>query len=339
MSTLVIDSSSTCLISSFCLNITHRVHPHKFTSISSSLKISTYFSWCYHGVNVNPKYVPYTPRQHVAPTLATTATNPPPLYPRQPHASLNETCAKFFQMSDSFADLWNTSAPLSAKPKPQNLTLAARSAEERKRQRHPVNTLQSSSSHKAQTDVSHAAWAGLDSLDSGSIKVKVDDVDDDWGLKDFGSTAAVKSDSNPKSTSTSTSTSKTLWDLDDFASPTPPISISPLSPQSRPISRPTSRISHQSSSTSSSQIHQQKVDSPDMHFDFGSREDQDDDVATNSQTTLKSSTLLHLLDNDIDHDNLMGGSGNHEDEEEDILGMLNKPVEVVIAKKVFLFLL
>ena len=139
-------------------------------------------------------------------------------------------------MSDSFADLWNTSAP---KPKPQNLTLAARLAEERKRQRHPVNTLQSTSSHKAQPDVSYAAWAGLDSLDSGSIKVKADDVDDDWGLRDFGSTAAVKS--------------------------------------------------HQ---------------------------------------TLKSSALLHLLDND-----------NDDDDDEDILGMLSKPVEVVIAKKVLVFLL
>ena len=79
----------------------------------------------------------------------------------------------------------------------------------------------------------------MDSLDSGSIKVKADDVDDDWGLRDFGSTAAVKS--------------------------------------------------HQ---------------------------------------TLKSSALLHLLDNDNDHE-----------DDEDILGMLSKPVEVVIAKKVLVFLL
>ena len=91
-------------------------------------------------------------------------------------------------MSDSFADLWNTSAPSYAKPKPQNQTLAARLAEERKRQHH---TVELQSSHKA-PDASHAAWAGLDSLDSGSVKVKVDDVDDDWGLRDFG--AAVKSD-------------------------------------------------------------------------------------------------------------------------------------------------
>lgn len=56
----------------------------------------------------------------------------------------------------------------------------------------------------------------MNSLDSG-IKAKVDD-DDDWGLRDFGSAAAVNSDSNMESTSTS----KTLWDLDDFASSTGP---------------------------------------------------------------------------------------------------------------------
>ena len=238
-------------------------------------------------------------------------------------------------MSDSFADLWNASAPLPAKPKTQNLSiLSTQLAEERKRRVANVDI----QSHKA-PDVSHAAWAGLDSLDSG-IKVKVDD-DDDWGLRDFGS-AAVKSDSTPKTTSTSTSTSKskTLWDLDDFASSTGPTpsrsTASYLNPQSRPISRPTSRISH----NSSSQVHQQKVDSPDMDFDFGSREDQDDDrdiLPTNSQA-LKSSDLLNLLDNDDEHDNLMGGAGNYDDED-DILGMLSKPVEVVIAKKVLVFLL
>jgi len=77
------------------------------------------------------------------------------------------------------------------------------------------------------------------------------------------------------------------------------------------------------------------VDSPDIDFNFGSREDQDEDrdmLATNFQA-LKLSPLLHLLDNDNDHDILMGGAGSHEEDEEDILGMLSKPVEVVIAKK------
>ena len=71
------------------------------------------------------------------------------------------------------------------------------------------------------------------------------------------------------------------------------------------------------------------------------REDQNEDrdivLATNSRAS-KSSAILYLLDNDNDHDNLMGGIGNHEDEE-DILCVLSKPVEVVTAKKVFLFLL
>jgi hypothetical protein len=117
-------------------------------------------------------------------------------------------------MSNSFADLWNTSAPLPAKPKPQTLTLAARLAEESDK-RHRAATTVDLQPHKA-PDVSQSAWAGLNSLDSG-IKAKVDD-DDDWGLRDFGSAAAVNSDSNMESTSTS----KTLWDLDDFASSTGP---------------------------------------------------------------------------------------------------------------------
>ena len=241
-------------------------------------------------------------------------------------------------MSDSFADLWNISAPLPAKPKPQTLTLAARLAEENNKRHRATTTTTTTTtttvdlqSHKA-PDISNGAWAGLDSLDSG-IKVKVDDGDD-WGLRDFGS-AAVNSNSNPKSTSTSTS--KTLWDLDDFVSSTestPPRSTtaSYLKPQSRPITRSTSSLSHHSSS----QVRLQNVNSPDMDFDFGSREDQDDDrdlLATNSKSS-KSLGVLHLLDDDNDHDNLMDGISNHEDEE-DILGVLSKPVEVVIAKKVF----
>jgi hypothetical protein len=237
-------------------------------------------------------------------------------------------------MSDSFADLWNTSAPLPAKPKPQTLTLAARLAEERKRQ--PATTITVGLQSQKTPDVSHATWAGLDSLDSG-IKVRVDD-DDDWGLRDFGSSAAaaVNSDPNPKSTSTS----KTLWDLDDFTSstaPTPPRSTASfLNPQSRPISRSTSSLSHH---PSSSQVHQPKVDSPDMDFDFGSREDRDEDRDILPTQALKSSTsVLHLLDSDNEHDSLMGGTVDHEDEE-DILGVLSKPVEAVIVKKVFSFLL
>ena len=245
-------------------------------------------------------------------------------------------------MSDSFADLWNTSAPLPAKPKPQALTLAARLAEENhKRHRATVGV----QSHKA-PDVSHEAWAGLDSLESG-MKVKVDD-NDDWGLRDFGSAVP-----NP----TTSSSAKTLWDLDDFSSstqstppPPPPPASSYMKPQSRPISRSTSRLSHHSSS-------QQKVDSPDMDFDFGLREDrEDEDISIPTRTrALKSSGIVNLLDDDDDDDHMMGGIGNgdqgflrgtgglddrittasHDEDEEDILGVLSKPVEVV-AKQVFI---
>ena len=47
---------------------------------------------------------------------------------------------------------------------------------------------------------------------------------------------------------------------------------------------------------------------------------------------LPTQALKSLLDSDNEHDSLMG---DHEDE--DILSVLSKPVEVVIAKKVFLF--
>ena len=227
-------------------------------------------------------------------------------------------------MSDSFADLWNTSAPLPAKPKPQTLTLAARLAEERKRQ--PATTATVDLQSQKTTDISHATWAGLDSLDGG-IKVRVD-VDDDWGLRDFGSSATAAAAANSGSNPKSTSTSKTLWDLDDFTSTPPRSTASFLNPQSRPISRSTSSLSHHPSS-------QPKVDSPDMDFDFGSREDRDEDRDILPTQALKPSTsILHLLDSDNEHDSLMGGTVDHEDE--DILGVLSKPVEVVIAKKVFL---
>ena len=60
-----------------------------------------------------------------------------------------------------------------------------------------------------------------------------------------------------------------------------------------------------------------KVDSPDMDFDFGSREDQvtrrtTDALATNSQA-LRSLAILHLLDKYNDSD----------------------PVDVIVAKKNF----
>jgi hypothetical protein len=221
-------------------------------------------------------------------------------------------------MSNSFADLWNTSAPLSAKPKPQTLTLAARLAEENDK-RHRAATTVELQPHKA-PDVSHSAWAGLDSLDS-SIKAKVDD-DDDWGLRDFGSAAAVDSDSNPKSTSMS----KKLWDLDDFVSSTGPTPYS----KSTSTSKTLWDLDDFASSTGPTPQPESTSTSKTL-WDL-------DNFASSTIPTPPRSTPMHFLDDDNDHDNLLGGIGNHEDEE-DILGVLSKPVEVVIAKKVFRFLL
>ena len=105
-----------------------------------------------------------------------------------------------------------------------------------------------------------------------------------------------------------------------------------------------------------------------MDFDFGSREDQDQedlDIPTGTRAP-KPSSIFDLLDDDDnneDHDHLMGGdigsreqgflqgkggfddamrgattaAGGRDEDEEDILGMLSKPVEVVIANKVFFY--
>ena len=277
---------------------------------------------------------------------------------------------------DAFADLLSGSST-TTRSGSAGMTLAARlamEAEENNR-RHRTTTL-GVQSHKS----SDEAWAGLDSLEGGTIhlktnpsNVKVDD-DDDWG---FGSVAQSSVSIQPKiinpkpsafiPTTKSPSTSKTLWDLDGFSSsirPTttaapPPASSSSsgsyLKTQSLPVSRSTSRLSN-----SSSQTHQLKVDSPDMDFDFGSREDQDQDQEPTRTHTFKSSGIgLHLLDDDEDDsDRLMDGidhgrpqekgffadiddvaSGGtavaHDEDEADILGLLSKPVEAVIAKKVF----
>ena len=88
-----------------------------------------------------------------------------------------------------------------------------------------------------------------------------------------------------------------------------------------------------------------------MDFDFGSREDQDRDIPTRAQASKSSANAADLLslDDNNDNDHLMGGIGkpflddvDHlagaaiGQDEEDILGDLSKPVEVVIANKVFL---
>ena len=292
-----------------------------------------------------------------------------------------------FTMSDSFADLWNTSAPLPTKQKPQTLSAAAAASSrsfggiQRTTSNKPdaFSFLAASSSHKnAAPDISHEAWAGLDLLDGGlnhlrpngngskEVKIRVDD-DDDWGLTEFGSVRPSASTINPNTTSFSSasntatkppSSSKTLWDLGDFTSSTgSPISSSPsyLKPQSRPTSRSTSSLAYRDSS--------QKVDSPDIDFDFGSREDQDRDIPTGARASRSSAAAADLLlldDDDDDHNHLIGGAGNrayglprgkglmddvddvvqgslagHDEDEEDILGVLSKPVEVVIAKKVW----
>lgn len=77
-------------------------------------------------------------------------------------------------MSDSFADLWNLSAPSPAKQKPLTLAAAAAAASRTTVTTTPTATATTSSvqSHKAR-DVSHAAWAGLDSLEGGISQLRV----------------------------------------------------------------------------------------------------------------------------------------------------------------------
>lgn len=150
-----------------------------------------------------------------------------------------------------------------------------------------------------------------------------------WDLNDFVSpptlpTSSAPSAPNTRATITQQST-KTLWDLDGFTSPspslTPPASLHTIAPQSsRSSSSSTGKHKANDSSSIGKNDAKARFDTPDDDFDFGGREDRG------------------LLDLDLDDDyrGQKNGNGNGNgngtlEDDDDILGMLSKPVEVVRA--------
>ncbi|PPQ68834.1 hypothetical protein CVT25_008882 [Psilocybe cyanescens] len=216
-----------------------------------------------------------------------------------------------------------------------------------------------------------AAWAGLDSLATGgssilkatktssaakhapTAKVKVDDDADDWGLADFGAASSSRARTQTTAQSIASAAAAkerkkaavSLWDLDDFkggadgdgaassAAPVRTYSPSPVTAHPPRSSKPLYLDDDDGAGGVG-------VASPDKDFDFGSREDLDGEKGRG------------LLDFDEDEDDFglgggrRNGNGNGDgygqgrghghrgagDDEDDILGMLSKPVEVVRAR-------
>lgn len=199
-----------------------------------------------------------------------------------------------------------------------------------------------------------SAWAGLDAL-SGELAatpvasgsggraskaqaVVVDDVDD-WGLSDFGSSAAtIGAASGPVGSTNgagvarpNAKTGSSLWDLRDFASSTTPASASTSATK-------TSTVQSQSISTAGRHggraAHKERLTSPDEEFDFGGREDRVDEARWEHRTKgAGTHKLLDLFEDD--HDVTNGPESarglldpeSHGHDEDDFLGILSKPVE------------
>ncbi|KDR78742.1 hypothetical protein GALMADRAFT_137751 [Galerina marginata CBS 339.88] len=193
--------------------------------------------------------------------------------------------------------------------------------------------------------------------------------DDDWGLGDFGA-PTTKAMSTTKTASTSRSTPQpqpqqkkatTLWDLDDFASSPPPAhtgSDSDLGSLLNDIQRPVSRSASSQGTRNKPQVpassflDNEGLTSPDTDFDFGNREDRVDEARRHHAGKGRqnrggllnldgeddhgySATRKGLLDDDGDGDDGWGqaptASRGGRGVEDDLLGMLGQPVEVVRA--------
>ncbi|KAF9053417.1 hypothetical protein BJ165DRAFT_1447437 [Panaeolus papilionaceus] len=229
--------------------------------------------------------------------------------------------------------------------------------------------LNSSLSNSSASQASSSdAWAGLDSLAGGSsglgvgiqpkpaasstptlrtghttAKSTIVD-DDDWGLGDFGSSSTAKptkstatpvvAPTKPATSSASLSSKpKSLWDLDDFAAP------SPVSASTSSHIKPTQTAQPVSRTGSSQSYNKPKpqaddfgiFNSPDDDFDFGNRED-----GYRQPGKGKAGRGGGLLDFDEDDDDGGGDiflsdarAPERGGDADDILGMLAKPVEEV----------
>jgi len=192
-------------------------------------------------------------------------------------------------------------------------------------------------------------WKGLDSLVAASSTTSgttpLVNHDDDWGLGDFASVSATKTTPEPKPAAGT----ELLWDVDDFTSPDPSQPRSNAShsaanrstPQLNKASQPaeaktlwdleefispSSSSVHPPSSSTKTKTIETTFDSPENDFDFGSREDQDfkehrpkqDYPWSDATTSFSNHNHIHEQDGD----------------EDDILGLLSKPVDEVVTKQV-----
>ncbi|KAF8166514.1 hypothetical protein BJ912DRAFT_1002362 [Pholiota molesta] len=257
---------------------------------------------------------PITPSLSTLSTVpATTNTINRQTTPQPPPQSIAKTGSR--GAADAFGDLF---APSSTAAGSGNMTLAARLAME------------------AQRKGSQQLGRGAAPKTQGVV---IDDVDD-WGLSDFGSSAAATVGAAGRAAGSANSAAErskpkaatNLWDLDDFAASTTPASGSTSGAKNGAVhSQSISTAGRNGSRTA----HKERVTSPDDEFDFGGREDRVDEARwAHKGHTTGTDKLLDLFEDDHDVTSgpqssrglLDSESRGYDEDEDDVLGMLNKPI-------------
>ncbi|KAF8166695.1 hypothetical protein BJ912DRAFT_1002335 [Pholiota molesta] len=297
---------------------------------------------------------PITPSLSTLSTVpATTNTIGRQTTPQPPPQSIAKTGSR--GAADAFGDLF---APSSTAAGSGNMTLAARLAMEAQRKGSSAQLGRGGGAATASSGAGGdaSAWAGLDALSGGLTAVPVagrsgggqpsraqgvvvDDVDD-WGLSDFGRSAAAtvgaasraagsRNGAGAERLKQKTATTN-LWDLDDFAASTTPASGSTSGAKNGAVhSQSISTAGRNGSRTA----HRERVTSPDDEFDFGGREDRVDEARwAHKGHATRTDKLLDLFDDDHDlTDGPQSSRGlldpeHHDHNEDDVLGMLSKPI-------------
>ena len=233
---------------------------------------------------------------------------------------------------DAFSDLFSSTS--SAAGTSQTMTLAEKLALEAQAKHSRVV----GEGHQLKTNVGSqdSAWLGLDSLarsapsDRSSVSGNLK-AGDDWGLGDFSSFSTSTTSAAP-STMIQTPLSHPqpqpkpakLWDLQDFTSPS--------------SSAHSSRPSSQQKARQNSQLNPTKFKSTVLDVDITIQDDADDpsragsglldldDGATDFNLD-SSEQRKGLLGQDLDFNDTVDNRGD-----DDILGILSQPVEVVKAQ-------
>ena len=224
-----------------------------------------------------------------------------------------------------------------------NMTIAER---QRMLQQRQASSSKSTSNTLGAND-NMGQWKGLDSLVAASSTASgttpLVNHDDDWGLGDFASVPATKATPASKPAAGT----KLLWNVDDFTSP-PALSQPRSNASQSPANRSTPQLNkasqpaaaktlwdleeftppspssvHPSSSTKTKTV-EPTFDSPEDDFDFGSREDQDFEGNCPKQDHPWSDATTSFSNHNHEQDG----------DEDDILGLLSKPVDEVVTKQV-----